>query len=213
MNRNSSSIARAQEPISLPSSRGETSMSDQVLLSLAQEGEPEAFEALVKRYRTLLLRCIMSYIRSQDEAHDVLQHVLLQLYLSLPTLSTAHPIKPWLFRVAHNSSIDALRKKRRHPTLPFSSFGEVNEEEDCPWIEAITDSAPSPQEQIERQEQYDRFQQALAHLPQRFREIVILRCRDNLRFAEVARQLAMPESTIKTYYGRAQRLLRTMFAS
>lgn len=214
MKRNSNSRILSQQKTIISSRRPSAYLDERELLTLAKAGEQDAFEQIVERYRTRLLHFITHYVGNQDEAYDVLQQVLLRFYLSLPTLSTTQSIKPWLFRVAQNCSIDALRSKRRHPALPFSRFEEENDDEEAvSLLETIADPAASPQEQLEQQEQYDRFQRAIVHLPQHFREVVVLRCRDNLRFNEVAIQLHMPESTVKTYYHRAQRLLCTMLAS
>lgn len=188
-------------------------LSDQALITLAQAGEQTAFEQVVERYHSPLLHFITKRLKSEDEAYDVLQHVFIQLYLALPTLSTTHPIKPWLFRVASNRSIDELRRKQRHPTLLFSHFEDGNNEEEVTLVEQILDPSPSPEEQVEQEERHDRLRRAIVQLPSRFRAIVMLRCRDNLRFSEVARKLEMPESTVKTYYQRARRLLSTMIAA
>ncbi len=72
------------------------------LVKQAAAGDQYAFEALTQRYQGLLLRYINSYLRDYDQAHDVLQQVLLQLYLCLPALTASESLKPWLLQVARH---------------------------------------------------------------------------------------------------------------
>jgi RNA polymerase sigma-70 factor (ECF subfamily) len=99
--------------------------SDNVLFHQALTGDQEAFEALVRRYQHSLFRLIYRYVDEYYEAHDVLQQVWLQLYLSLPKLYPNVHMKPWLFTVAHNRSLDVLRRRR---LLCFSDVETGNEE-------------------------------------------------------------------------------------
>src|SRR5258707_13454625 len=91
------------------------------LVKQAAAGDQYAFEALTQRYQGLLLRYINSYLRDYDQAHDVLQQVLLQLYLCLPALTASKPLKPWLLQVASNRSIDELRKRKMRQVMHFPS--------------------------------------------------------------------------------------------
>src|SRR5690242_16132837 len=86
--------------------------SDNTLFHQALAGDQKAFEALVHTYQHSLFGLIYSYVGDYHEAHDVLQQVWLQLYLSLPTLHPDLRVKPWLFTVARNRSVDVLRRKR-----------------------------------------------------------------------------------------------------
>ncbi len=85
---------------------------DSVLVQQALAGNQDSFEALVSRYKQSLLGLIYRYLGEYHEAHDVLQQVWLQLYLSLATLRPNTHIKPWLFTVARSRSLDVLRRKR-----------------------------------------------------------------------------------------------------
>ena len=83
-----------------------SSSSDAILIQEARAGDASAFESLVRRYHAALFNFICHFVGEYDLACDILQHVLLQLYLSLPTLRTTQPLRCWLFRVAQNRCID-----------------------------------------------------------------------------------------------------------
>ncbi len=83
---------------------------DGVLVGQALTGDERAFATLVDRYQDPLLGYIHGMLKDGELSSDVLQQVLLQLYISLPTLNTYMRLKGWLFRVAHNRCIDELRR-------------------------------------------------------------------------------------------------------
>src|SRR5437773_7876079 len=113
--------------------REDPETADSVLVQQALSGDQEAFEALVSRYKKSLFGLIYHYVREYHEAEDILQQVWLQLYLSLATLRAQVHIKPWLFTVARNRSLDVLRHKRLHSQrlLSFSELKPRNEEDEA----------------------------------------------------------------------------------
>ncbi len=178
--------------------------SDSVLVHQALTGDQEAFEALISRYKKTLFGLIYHYVGEYHEAHDVLQQVWLQLYLSLATLRPKKQIKPWLFTVARNRSLDVLRRRR----LP--SFSEVEagheEGETASW-DTIPDSSPTPEELAERRDLQQAIQRAIQALPRKYRSVVLLYYADQLTFSEIGQVLNMPGSTVKTRFYRAKPLL------
>ena len=80
--------------------RAEPETADSVLVQQALNGDQEAFEALVSRYKQSLFGLIYHYVGDCHEAQDILQQVWLQLYLSLGTLRIDVHIRPWIITVA-----------------------------------------------------------------------------------------------------------------
>jgi RNA polymerase sigma-70 factor (ECF subfamily) len=184
----------------------EPETSDNVLVHQALAGNQKAFEALVNRYQHSLFGLIYGYVGEYHEAHDVLQHVWLQLYLSLSTLHPNVHMKAWLFMVARNRSLDVLRRKR----LP--SFSEVetgNEKDETTFIDAIPDTSPTPEELGERCDLQREIQRAIDALPRTYRSVVLLYYREQMNYAEIGRVLKIPASTVKTRFQRAKPFLRT----
>src|SRR6266566_1551527 len=148
-----------------------------------------------------------------EQAYDVLQHVFLKLYGSLPVLLTDVSLKGWLFQVARNRCVDELRMRHRRTEIPFSKLEWKYREEELSPIEAITDPEPLPEEAVERIELHCLLQQAMLSLPPKFRSIVHLHCFRQLSYSEIGRMLKMPESTVKTYFSRSLPLLRRELTS
>lgn len=179
--------------------------SDRELVERTLAGEQEAFELLVQRYSPLLAKMIYTILGDYHQVHDILQVVFVQLYRSLPTLETERPLKAWLFRVARNRCFDELRRER--PVLFCDLESSSEEEESLPFV-AIPDTSPQPDELAERSDVQQRLRRAIDHLPARFRSVVLLRYAGQLSYAEIGRQLHIPEATAKTYFQRAKPLLR-----
>jgi RNA polymerase sigma factor (sigma-70 family) len=190
-----------------------TRVPDGVLVEQALAGDQCAFDILVRRYQRLLVSYIHSFLKDGEQVYDVLQHVFLKLYVSLPILLTDVPLKGWLFQVAHNRCLDELRRRYRKTEIPFSTLEWEYREEELPPIEVITDPEPLPEEIVERIELHCLLQQAIFLLPPTYRSIVHLRCFRQLSFSEIGRMLGMPESTVKTYFSRSLPLLRRELTS
>jgi len=178
-------------------------MPDSVLAQHYLAGDQQAFEVLVQRYSGPLFTFIRRFVGEYDAACDILQQVMLQLYLSLPKLRTGEPLKAWLFQVARNRCVDELRRKR---AIHFSEL--ERDEEDQSLVETMQDRCPLPDEVIERREVQDTLLKAIGALPPKFRAVVLLRYAAQLSYAEIGRVLTMPEATAKTYFQRAKPLLQ-----
>ena len=186
---------------------------DGVLVGQALAGDQCAFEFLVNRYHQQLVSYIRGFLKDNDLSYDVLQHVYLQLYLSLPILLRNVSLRAWLFQVARNRCLDELRKRRRRAEVPFSTLEREDGEEGLSPLEAIADPEPLPQEMTESIELQVSLHVAIVSLPQKIRSIVHLRCFRQLTFAEIGRTLKMPETTVKTTFYRSLPRLRRALAS
>jgi len=184
--------------------------SDGILAQKSLLDDQRAFETLVQRYRPLLLNFICNILGDYDQSCDVLQHVFLQLYLSLPTLKKDKPLRSWLFQVARNRCLDELRRKR---SIPFSALESNEDEEDVSWLASLRDPSPLPEEVTEHHELQERLQRAISSLSPRYRSVVRLRYTGQQSFAEIGRALHIPEATAKTYFQRAKPLLRAALTS
>ena len=184
--------------------------SDNVLFQQALAGDQEAFEALFSRYQRSLFRLIYRYVGEYNEAHDVLQQVWLQLYLSLPKLYPNVQLKPWLFTVAHNRSLDVLRRRR---FLSFSEVEKGNEEDETAFLNTIPDTSLTPEELVEQRDLQQAIQCAIQTLPGTYRTVVLLYYREQMSYAEIGRVLKMPVSTVKTRFHRAKPFLRDVLTA
>jgi RNA polymerase sigma-70 factor, ECF subfamily len=167
----------------------------------------------VSRYKKPLFGLIYHYVGVYHETEDVLQQVWLQLYLSLATLRPNAQIKPWLFTVARNRSLDFLRHKRRlsQRLLFFCEVETRIEEDEATFLNDIPETCPTLEELAELHDLQREICCAIQSLPHRYRAVCVLYYTEQLNFAEIGRILDVPGPTIKTQFNRAKPFLRAAF--
>ena len=185
-------------------------ISDNELAHQSLVGNQDAFEVLVRRYERLLFPLIYRYVGEYQEAHDVLQQVWLQLYLSLPKLNPNVHLKPWLFTVAHNRSLDVLRRRR---LLTFSEVETGNEEDEGGFLNTILDTSLMPEELVEQCDLQQAIQYAIQALPRTYRSVVLLYYKEQMNYAEIAQVLKVSVSTVKARFYRAKPFLRAVLTA
>jgi RNA polymerase sigma-70 factor, ECF subfamily len=183
---------------------------DDDLVQQARVGDQDAFAMLVNRYSALLFLLISRMVGDEHLAHDVLQHVFLQLYRSLPTLVPGRTLKAWLSQVARHRSIDELRRRRY---LLFSDIESFPDGGEYACLIKLPDPDLQPEEQVELHELRQRLLGAIETLPVHYREVVLLRYDTQLSYREIGQVLGIPEATAKTYFYRARKPLRALLES
>src|SRR5437588_4469032 len=141
----------------LASNRQHSDLTDDVLVQQAHIGDQGAFEILVDRYSALLFLLISQRVRDEHLAHDVLQHVFLQLYRSLPTLRVGGTLKAWLCQVARHRCIDELRRKR---PIFFSEIPSDPDGDEFSFLTTLPDPDLQPEERVELLELRQRLLEA-----------------------------------------------------
>ncbi len=187
----------------------EQEASDSILVHRSIRGDFQAFEELAERYSPLLEGYLARWCPDPSLVPDLVQGVLLQLYLSLSTLHVERSLKGWLMQVAHNCCVNEYRRTR---PLLFSQLASTSGEEDLDLLATLPDPDPSPEEQIEQQEWQNEVVQAICALPVKQRRVVWLKYTDQLSFAEIGKLLHMPAATAKTNFARARPVLRHLLA-
>lgn len=182
--------------------------SDQELVAAVLAGEQEAFAELVRRYQGRLTNYLYRLLRNADEAHDMTQEVFIKVYKALDRYDPSYRFSTWLFRVAQNSAIDQLRR-RRHREVSI----EPREGEDG---EARSREIPSPDRgpyaHLRNRERGRAIQGAIDGLPWEYRELIVMRHFGELSYDEIARAKGMPLGTVKNKLFRARQMLKESLA-
>lgn len=174
---------------------------DDVLVSRSKNGDKEAFDILVQRYREPLFRFIYHSLRQRDDAEDITQESFVRAYLSLHQLKDNRLFKLWLFKIALNLIRDNKRADKRKPTV---SLDALQEEREFP-LEAEDSSS---EDELERKELAERIEKEIASLPAELREVIILRDIQGFSYEEISFLLRCPMGTVKSRLFNARRILR-----
>src|SRR4051794_3933597 len=166
---------------------------DERLAELAAAGHDRAFEAIVERYRRPLLRYLRRLL-SETLAEDVVQATFINAWSSLRTGTEVRDLRPWLYRIAHNAAINALKK-----------VGEAMEE----VPESIGGFATEPAAELERRDEMQRALTSIAALPSRQRAALLAVAVDGRAHSDVAAELGLTDGAVRQLVHRARTTLRT----
>ncbi|MBV9604608.1 MAG: RNA polymerase sigma factor, partial [Solirubrobacterales bacterium] len=145
-------------------------LGDERLARLAAAGHDRAFAIVYERHHQALYRYCRSILRDDADAQDALQSTFAAAYAALGRSGRDAPIRPWLFRIAHNEAVSALR--RRRPTMELS--------------EATDYGCPSVEEQVAERAELGLLLRDLRELHERQRSALVMREMSGLSHEEIA---------------------------
>jgi RNA polymerase sigma-70 factor (TIGR02960 family) len=183
-------------------------------LARARDGDEDAFRELTDPYRRELQLHIYRIVGSTQDAEDLLQETLLAAWRGLGQFEGRASVRAWLYRIATNRSLDALRASRRRPEdQRMTQFPEPTRWSEPVWLEpypdllldGIPDEAPGPEARYETKETIAlAFIVGLQHLPLQQRAVLVLRDVLGYRAAEVAEMLDTSEASVNNLLRRAR---------
>jgi RNA polymerase sigma-70 factor (TIGR02960 family) len=183
-------------------------------LARARSGDEDAFRELTDPYRRELQLHIYRIVGSAQDAEDLLQETLLSAWRALEQFEGRSSVRAWLYRIATNRSLDALRASRRRADrrrmteVPEPTrYGAVMWLEPYPdtLLESIADQAPGPEARYEAKEAIAlAFIVGLQHLPPQQRAVLVLRDVLGFRAGEAAEMLATTEASVNSLLRRAR---------
>ena len=185
------------------------------MLNRARAGDERAFRELTDPYRRELQLHAYRIVGSTQDAEDLLQETLLAAWRGLEQFQERASVRTWLYRIATNRSLDALRANRRRlEDLPrMTDVPEPTRRTEPIWLEpypdvlleGIADDAPGPDARYETREAIAlAFIVGLQHLPPQQRAVLVLRDVLGYRAAEVAHMLGSTEASVNSLLQRAR---------
>jgi RNA polymerase sigma-70 factor, ECF subfamily len=176
---------------------------DAELVASALRGSEEAFRDLVLRFERPVYALILRMVHDAETAEDLAQEVFVKAYRHLASYDPRRKFASWLFKVAHNSTIDHLRRAQLD-TVPLAA----EQEEGGGLLAVLADtSAESPEAAAERRGMARALERAIGRLRPEYREAVVLRYVEGLAYQEICEVLGLPVGTVKTNLHRARKEL------
>ncbi|MCI0379878.1 MAG: sigma-70 family RNA polymerase sigma factor [Gemmataceae bacterium] len=176
-----------------------TCCTDEELLVSFRKGMREAFGILVRRYEGELYGYLRRYLGDGELAEDVFQNTFLQVYLKIGKYEQGRPARPWLYTIATNQAIDALRRNGRHVAVSLDQDRDENTPVDAPQLWGLLESrTPNPMDQAQGEETRQLVRASVNRLPEFLRQVVILAYYQGLKYKEVADILGIPVGTVKS---------------
>jgi RNA polymerase sigma-70 factor (ECF subfamily) len=171
---------------------------DVALVSRAQSGEAAAMNTLLERHYGRVHAVCRRMSGSAADADDATQETLIRIVRGIGSFDGRSSFATWAYRVATNTSLDELRKRRRRPQ-PHAVRGESDQAPEVVDARAERDvTAPADRLALDA---------AVASLPEEFRAPLVLRDVVDLDYAEIAEALQIPLGTVKSRIARGRRIL------
>ena len=175
--------------------------SDQTLIHKIVKRDAAAFETLFARHSASVRQHILSIVRTESAAEDLVQEVFLRVWMRAEQWNGQGEFKSWLFRIATNLALNHLRTVRRWRQEPLETPpDEFDDEDERPsdpdWL--IDTSSRGPEVMMEQAERSQLLWQLVDGLPQEKREVLHLIYQKEMALREAAIELGIPEGTVKS---------------
>lgn len=186
----------------------DSNLQDRTLISKSQDGDHDAFKALVQKYQHQLSSLVCWHAGPAADTDDILQLILCKVYFSLKSFDIDRPFYPWLRRIAVNRCCDERRRLRRRKTVTFADLNleETGIEAALPALHAMA----NPYYAAREQGMNEALHSLIAQLPKEHREIITLRHLEQMSYEEIAEIVHCTPRAARVKACRARMALRKM---
>lgn len=175
-------------------------MTDEQITIEVINGNKELYEELVKRYQEKLLRYVKYLVKNDNSAFDIVQDTFIKAFENLNSFNSSLKFSSWIYRIAHNESVNRIKKTNRELfNVDFDFLGDVLPQDSSPEIE------------FERDEIANELKKRMELLPVKFREVLTLYYLENKSYEEISDILRVSVGTVGTWINRGKIRLKKLF--
>ena len=165
------------------------------MIHAAKAGNSQAFAMLVRGYLPRLYAVAYSFLRNVEDASDICQETLLRVYRNFSRFDETRAFFPWVYRILKNLCLNQVKKKTRSPY-------------EMDTADRIVSHHKAPEELLLEKEEAELLQKALNRLPEKHREILVLKEWGGASYRELADALGIPEGTVMSRLYNARKSLK-----
>ena len=176
---------------------------DEQIVGKVQDGDTEAFGVLMSRYEKKILRYGRKFLQDTEDIKDLVQEVFVKTYMNIRSFDTSKRFSPWIYRIAHNEFVNAL-KKNRFKFFPFFDF-----DKDVLFPHPIAEETADTE--AEGRINKELLDKCLHELDAKYQEVLILSYYEELGYQEIAEVLQIPMSTVGVRLRRAKAQLKKIY--
>lgn len=175
-----------------------TDLTDEELAKMVQGGDTDKFGLLMERYQAKLFRYGKKFLYDKDNIEDVVQDVFIKTYQNINSFDTSQKFSPWIYRIAHNTYINAIKKNLLGPMYIFDFDTLISHT-------VVEDPIVREKEQKEMKDIVDT---GLSLIEPKYREILVLYFIEELSYKEISDILQIPIGTVGVRIMRAKEILK-----
>lgn len=182
-----------------------SAVADCDLVTRAVAGREDGFEELVRRYQRPIAAYVYRMTGDYESALDLTQEVFIKVYNSLARFRPEFKFSTWIYKIAHNSAVDHLRRTGTREQSLVAEFEGT--ERELP----VESHRLSPEQEYAGKERREEIEQVVRALPASYRELILLRHSHDMSYDEIAEVTGLPLGTVKNRLFRAREVMRQEF--
>jgi len=175
---------------------------DEELAAAVQSGDTASFGTLMERYEPKLLRYARKFLAGVEDCEDLVQEAFIKAYVNIRAFDPARRFSPWIYRIAHNEFVNAIKKKWRDRIITF----DVDELFPHPVAKKTADA------DVRTAEMRSLLERGLGRIGPKYREPLVLYYLEELEYREIAEILHIPVSTVGVRLKRGRDALKKVLA-
>ena len=180
-----------------------TEVSEKKIIEKVLGGDANAFEELVLKYEKTVYNLALRMVGDRDDASDMTQEAFIKAYGSLSSFRGDSKFSVWIYRIATNVCLDFLRSKSRKQQVSLT----VSDDDDEDAQLDIPDPSSAPEQQLMQKMSMQSVEEGLKTLPDKQRQILVMRELGGMSYAEIGAALSLEEGTVKSRIFRARKRL------
>jgi len=175
-------------------------LTDEEIAVKVQDGDKEAFGAVIDRFEKPLCAFIYRMIGDRENCADALQETFLKAYKNINSFDPKRKFSSWIYRIAHNEAITHYRKNTKHVAL-----------EEIVEVASGENNAELIQKKLDSLNQKKLLDKALLTIPLKYREVIVFRFYEDKSYEEISEIMHLPVNTIGTYLSRGKNEIKKHF--
>lgn len=190
-----------------------TETSEHDLVAALRAGDETSYERLVREHGGAMLAVARRYLRSEDDARDVVQEAMLSAFRGIASFDAGAKLSTWLHRIVVNCALMRLRSRRRRPEESIDDLLPSFDEHGAFAHGVVEWDAPATEHVVERRQMRQIVRRCIDRLPDSYRALLVLRDIEERDTEEAAELLGLTVSAVKSRLHRARQALRELLVA
>lgn len=184
---------------------------EKILIGRCKKGDLTAFSELIDSYQNKVFSLAFRLIGNEDDAEDISQEIFVKFFRTVNLFKGESSLATWLYRITVNEVKNFWKSKTMRNSLKTKSIDSLSDPEDENIAKVqFADPTPSPRDIASENELLSHLERLMKKISDEFREILILRFKENLSYEEIASILNINIGTVKSRLARARIELKSL---
>lgn len=178
----------------------ETKLDENALIQQILDGQVDEFQQIIVKYQRLVWHLVAKIVKSEPDREDVCQDVFIKVYKNLRSFKFESKLSTWIGRIAYNSAINFIQKKKPELYEDISPEGVT--------LDSLAGPEENPESVAGNQNVSEILKSEIMNLPIQYKTILTLFHLDEMNYNEISEIAKLPIGTVKSHLFRARKLLK-----